>query len=404
MEFSHESSIILQHLIPKLANETYKDKMINVEITNILYNDLKSSMNYYNKTSNNIKIKLLNYKNLIYPTSYSSNYYSREIKDYIQSHIKYQLEYTFNIYNRKFTIFFSLFNDDEINNIDKYNNYIKYIIMWLHMCNKYTTHKCSRTLKVFFYLTPLKKTLPHIKTKVISYEHINTGMTYRCVPDNEIFIYRTQEWFKVFIHETFHSFGLDIDNVDNNILKDKISKIFPIHSSFNISETYTEVWARILNCCFSSFLSSKNETDFNLFFNFTLQIERIFSIIQLNKILAFMNLEYNDLWGKNKISEGLRNTLYKEDSNTFCYFVLAGILMNDYTHFLKWCYENNSSFIKYKQVSNNIKFVNLILELYKNKNLSKNNENVNLQIKKDKHHKFLSHTSRMSAIEIKMIE
>ena len=130
---------------------------------------------------------------------------------------------------------------------------------------------------------------------------------------------------------------------------------------------------------------------------------RNFGIIKSNSdYLAF--IDSDDLWGKNKISEGLRNTLYKEDSNTFCYFVLAGILMNDYTHFLKWCYENNSSFIKYKQVSNNIKFVNLILELYKNKNLSKNNENVNLQIKKDKHHKFLSHTSRMSAIEIKMIE
>lgn len=402
MQFSDESSIILQHLIPKLADETYIDKMINLEISDILYNDLKSGLRYYNKTSNKIKVKLLDYKNLIYPNSYSSNHYSNEIKKYIDKNIKYQLEYTFNIYNRKITIFFSLFDDDEINNIDKYNNYIKYIIMWLHMCNKYTSHNCSNTLKIFFYLTPLKKRLPSIKSKVISYEHINTGMTYRCIPDNEIFIYRNEEWFKVFIHETFHSFGLDIDNIDNNKLKDKISKIFPIQSSFNIAETYTEVWARILNCCFSSFLSSKNEEDFNLFLNFTLQIERIFSIMQLKKILAFMNLEYNDLWEKNKISEGLRNTLYKEQSNTFCYFVLAGILMNDYNKFFKWCYENNSSFIKYKQVSNNIKFVNLILELYKNENLTKNNKNIEIKI--NKHHKFLLDTTRMSGIELKMIE
>lgn len=402
MQFSDESSIILKHLIPNLADETYIDKMINLEISDILYNDLKSGISYYNNTSKNIKVKLLDYKNLIYPNSYSSNHYSNEIKKYIDQHIKYQLEYTFNIYNRKITVFFSLFDDDEINNIDKYNNYIKYIIMWLHMCNKYTTQNCSKTLKIFFYLTPLKKRLPSIKSKVISYEHINTGMTYRCVPDNEIFIYRNEEWFKVFIHETFHSFGLDIDNIDNNKLKDKISKIFPIQSSFNIAETYTEVWARILNCCFSSFLSSKNEEDFNLFLNFTLQIERIFSIMQLKKILAFMNLEYNDLWEKNKFSEGLRNTLYKEQSNTFCYFVLAGILMNDYNEFLKWCYVNNSSFIKYKQVSNNIKFVNLILELYKNKNLTKNKKNIEIKI--NKHHKFLLNTTRMSGIELKMIE
>ena len=405
MQFSNDSSIILNHLLPKFKNIKNKNKISKIsDVMDIIFEDLQSSDKYYNKIITNVNIKLVNKNDLIFPDSFSSNHYSHTIKDYINNYIKKQLIYSFSIHTREIDIIFSLFSDDDVNYIDKYNSYIKFIIMWLHICNKYTIKNCSNTLKIYFYLTPIKKVLPKSKTEIIGYDHINTGMTYRCVPDNEIFIYRSEEWFKVFIHETFHSYGLDIDGRNNNKLKSEISKIFPIDSTFNIAETYTEVWARIMNCSFCSYLSSKNKNDFKLFLNFSLQAERMFSIMQMNKILAFMGLNYKDLWTNSQISKGLRNTLYKEQSNAFCYFILGGILMNEYTTFLNWCFINNTSFIKYKPNTNNDNFIKLITALYKENELMDSIIVLGKLKKKSKNSHFLLNTARMSCIELEVTE
>jgi hypothetical protein len=401
MQFSDDSSIILNYLLPKFKNIRNTNKISKISnVIDIIYDDLTKGNDYYTKISDNINIKLVDKTYLIFPDSFSSNQYSQNIKKYVKENIKKQFIYKFNIYERKIEVSFSLFSDDDVNDVEKYNSYIKLIIIWLHICNKYTTKKCSNVLKIYLNLTHFKKELPKNRSEIIGYEHINTGMTYRCVADNEIFIYRKEEWFKVLIHETFHSYGLDIDTYDNNIVKSKISKLFPIDSTFNIAETYTEVWARILNCCFCSFLSSKNKDDFKLFLNFSLHIERIFSIIQMNKILYFMGLQYKDLWANNPISKGLRNTLYKEQSNAFCYFILGGVLMNDYVRFLNWCLSNNTSFIKYKPNTNNDRFMELIIDLYKKDSFIDNINNFNNISKKNKNYAFLLKTCRMSCIEL----
>ena len=401
MQFSDDSSIILKHLLPEFTNIRNTNKISKISnVIDIIYDDLIKGNNYYTKISDNINIKLIDKKDLIFPDSFSSNHYSHNIKTYLQQNIKQQLIYKFYIYDREIDIIFSLFSDDDVSNIDQYNAYIKIIVIWLHMCNTYTTKNCSKTLKIYLNLTPFKKKLPKNRSEIIGYDHINTGMTYRCVVDNEIFIYRKEEWFKVLIHETFHSYGLDIDTYDNNKLKSQISKLFPIDSTFNIAESYTETWARILNCCFCSFLSSKDKKDFRLFLDFSLQVERIFSIMQMNKILSFMGLQYKDLWADNDISKGLRNTLYKEQSNAFSYFILGGIFMNDYVIFLNWCMSNNTSFIKYKSNTNNDNFMKLVLDLYKKENFIDNIEDFYKISKKKNNYDFLLKTCRMSCIEL----
>ncbi len=403
MQFSDDSSIILNYLLPKFNKIRNTNKISKISnVIDILYDDLIKGNNYYIRITDNINIKLIDKNDLIFPDSFSSNNYSQNIKKYVQQNIKKQLIYKFNIYDREIEIIFSLFSDDDVSNIENYNRYIKIIVIWLHICNKYTTKNCSNILKIYLNLTPFKKNLPKNRSEIIGYEHINTGMTYRCVTDNEIFIYRKEEWFKVLIHETFHSYGLDIDYYDNNKLKSQISKLFPIDSTFNIAETYTEVWARILNCCFCSFLSSKDKSDYELFLNFSLQIERIFSIMQMNKILSFMGLQYKDLWDDSPISKGLRNTLYKEQSNAFCYFILGGILMNDYVKFLNWCLSNNTSFIKYKPNTNNDNFMKLLLELYKKEYFINNITDFNKISKKNNNYDFLLKTCRMSCIELEL--
>ena len=46
---------------------------------------------------------------------------------------------------------------------------------------------------------------------------------------SEIIIFRNEEWFKVFVHETFHLFGVDFSNMSN--LK-KSKDIFTFSANF----------------------------------------------------------------------------------------------------------------------------------------------------------------------------
>ena len=78
---------------------------------------------------------------------------------------------------------------------------------------------CAKKLDIYLYFTPFKKTLPTRNTEILNVKHVNTAFAFQCAPSGEIVIYRKEEWMKVFIHETFHSFGLDIDAHSENIIK-----------------------------------------------------------------------------------------------------------------------------------------------------------------------------------------
>jgi hypothetical protein len=169
-----------------------------------------------------------------------------------------------------------------------------------------------------------------------------------CVPDGEIIIFREEEWFKVFIHETFHAYGLDFGIKDPKKLFSVLRKTFPIKSDFDVNEAYTETWARIINCALYSFFSLDNRKDtviskeqFLLYTDFSLQLERIFAIYQMNKVLNFMGLNYKDLYEMNERSSYFREQLYKENTHVFGYYILTSIFLNGYRQFITWCHANN---------------------------------------------------------------
>tara|TARA_B000000477_G_scaffold91842_1_gene78648 strand:- start:944 stop:2164 length:1221 start_codon:yes stop_codon:yes gene_type:complete len=406
MQFSEDSTRFLKHLIPKFKTFYTNDDSLNgIDKLASIYADIVLGDKYYENIKNNIDIKFVEKSEIVESESINSSHYSQRVKEYIKTKGKSQFVFKFNILNRVIAVYFTLFNDEDISSIKIYNKYIRLIVIWLFMCNKYSTSTCSNTLNIFFYLTPFPKVLPKNKNMIISYENINTGMTYRCVPNNEIFIYRQEEWFKVFIHETFHSYGLDIDVHDSKALGSIVKKMFPIKSTFNIAEAYTETWARILNCCFVSYESSgeKSIGEFNLYLQFAIQAEKMFSLIQLKKILAHMDLTYENLWSSTQISEYMRANLYREESNVFSYFVLAGIFMNDFETFIQWCDTNNTSFIKYTKSHTNLKkFGKLIDSMYKSKHLINNIHNTKLPNNKNKNYELLNNTGRMTCIEIKI--
>ena len=171
----------------------------------------------------------------------------------------------------------------------KLDNDAKMIYVWLTLCSVYANKTCSKSLTIYIYKTPFDKSLPENSMTTLSSEHVNTAFTMSCLPKNEIVIYRNEEWFKVFIHESFHAFGLDFSmfNSTKNIIHDGLSTLFPIKSAFNSYESYTETWARIINCCFYSYNALTNKKDKKQFIinsTFCLELERMFTIYQCNKV------------------------------------------------------------------------------------------------------------------------
>ena len=64
--------------------------------------------------------------------------------------------------------------------------------------------------------------LPENKTDILDQVNCNTAVTYACAVNGECLIYRKEEWFKVFIHETFHAYEFQPDSVNDELLLEGI--------------------------------------------------------------------------------------------------------------------------------------------------------------------------------------
>lgn len=284
----------------------------------------------------------------------SSHFLPDSIKQYILEHATKYLLYKCKIGERQFNVYFTLFDNDE--DYSKYDNYATLVFVWLKIASVYSTKKCAQTLDLYIYLTPFKKKLPLDSWRVIDKEHVNSAVTTSCTKNGEILLFRQEEWFKVFIHETFHIFGLDFSDMISDRLGDRIRELFPIRSDMLIHESYTEFWAEILNCAFYSYNLIENKKDiqeFMLYFDFCVEFERLFSTLQVIKILNFMGLSYNDLYLKIDSAKMSRN-LYKEKTNVFPYYILKFILINFHSEFMIWCDNNNTNIFNFTDSNRNL--------------------------------------------------
>jgi hypothetical protein len=247
------------------------------------------------------------------------------------------------------------------------------MLVWLYIVDIYSAKKCSKQIKIFIYHTSLLKELPKTNVEILNENNVNTGFTRTCLIKSEIAIFRKEEWFKVFIHETFHNFGLDFSDMNVLSCNEKILKIFPVNSDVNLYESYTEFWARIMNALFCSFINIKDKNNVDEFLSnaeFFISFERIFAFFQMVKILQFMGLTYKDLYDKSKISENLRTTLYRENTNVLAYYVITVILLNNYQDFLVWCNTNNILLLQFKKTNRNLdNYCNFIEKNYKTKSM-----------------------------------
>lgn len=121
------------------------------------------------------------------------------------------------------------------------------------------------------------------------------------------------------------------------LLVNTVEELFPIKSDFILSEAYSEVWARLINCAFISFTSlkpSEGVTDYLMYMDILVEMEKFFSLKQTVYVLEYMGLTYKNLYSKDDKSALLRKTMYRENTNVFAYYILTSMFMSDFQGFL----------------------------------------------------------------------
>ena len=362
------------NFINKVSQTKRTDSIIS-ELYNDIYdayvylNALKQKGKYYTISSK----KVLSEKQISRPKNFNSNSFPDIVRKHIDELTMSELTYKFSLYGRNITVYFIVEESDIELKIDTYNKYVDTIIMWLYILNQYSSKQCVDSLVIYFYFTSLEKKLPSSNIFILDENNVNTAFTTTCPRDSEIVVFRKEEWFKVFIHETFHNFGLDFSDMNNSDAHRCILDIFKVDSDVNLYESYTEFWAEIMNALFCSFLSLKDKTNLSEFLTnseFFINFERTYSFFQLVKTLNFMGLTYNDLYSNSSHSKILRENMYKERTHVLSYYIIKTILIDNYQNYLYWCKVNNLSLIQFKKtIGNQKEYCNFIQKHYKNKSM-----------------------------------
>lgn len=312
------------------------------------------------------------------PRLFNASAFPETVRRHIDATSSFCFSYTFSLFEREFKVKFIIEEPNAELFIERYNDYIKKILVWFKFIHKYAQSNCSKTLTIYIYFTSLTKLLPESNIHVLKEDNVNTAFTYTCRVDSEIVVFRKEEWLKVLMHETMHNFALDFSDMDYKKVDDKICELFPVVTRGNSFEAYTEFWAEIMNSAFCSYymIHGKErhlENEFVKNFEFFINFEKVFGVFQMVKTLHFMGLEYSDLYSTSERSEIMRKTMYKEKSNVLSYYVLRVILLCNFQSFLKWCSKNNGLLIQFKKRPENIiLFFNFIKDNYKKRDLLEN--------------------------------
>lgn len=259
------------------------------------------------------------------PSMYDSHFFPIHIQEYIDDNAIHSIQYTCKIHHRSINVYFILNDDiyDSMKNkdIQLLDKYIHMIYMWVYTIDSFSNKQCSKTMTLYMYFTPFEKKLPDNQMSIIDAKHVNTAYTTGCREKTEIVLYRTEEWFKVFIHETFHNFGLDFSDMNLYSINKKLREdIFNVNIEFNVYESYCEFWARTINCMMYTYLqlqktNTLQKRSFQQMFKFHMEGECRHSLFQALKILDFMGLTYDNIIKKHndKDTESIQtcNYLYR---------------------------------------------------------------------------------------------
>lgn len=381
MKLTKESNKLMSFFIKHNCLIPIKQTKKTDAIFKKLYDEIVDGVSYITELKSKMgtsfyKLKMVSITNINQipkPTTFPPNAFPTQVRNHIDEYALSLLTYSFNLFEREISINFLTEDEDPEVLIESYNNYVDYMLVWLYIVNEYSSRSCVDQLKIYIYHTSLLKILPETKVEILNWNNVNTAFTRTCPKNSEIVVFRKEEWFKAFMHETFHNFGLDFSDMNQTIINKKILSLFPVNSEVNLYESYTEFWARIMNALFCSYVNMKNKEDIDEFLTnaeFFINFERIFSFFQMIKVLNFMNMTYTDMYNSSIQSENIRKTMFKENTNVLSYYIITLILLNSYQDTIYWCNLNNTSLLQFKKTTSNLnEFCKFIEKKYKIKQM-----------------------------------
>lgn len=371
----------------------------NNQIPQKFIQNILSELHIANEAWKKENIKHIDIPEQTLPKGDSFAHISEEVRTVLETRKKMGREYRFSIDAQQIVLYlvYPFAPDDPIQSMSQakidafFKDCLHKIYLWLHIANKQKPPTCSQQLNIYIYFTELFKVLPEkgrftdgqrpgvnrnndeerssvsLKREPIGEKHANTAFTTSCMPSTNIHVYREEEWFKVFIHESFHCLGFDFSHsrVLSESAKKQVLNIFPVISDVNLFETYCETFAEIVNVIFYVYLNYKNE---NLEKNIQrveryIMYERVFSCFQCAKVLHFYGLTYEDLYKKDIKSAQLR-TQYDEDTNVLAYYVVKSIYMTHLPAFFHWFSNDNQNSFIFKETQENMNAYCNIIQLY----------------------------------------
>ncbi|MAV56261.1 MAG: hypothetical protein CMI79_01835 [Candidatus Pelagibacter sp.] len=363
MDYDREYKPLINFILEKLSGGNFPEySKKDISLMTKLYNEISIGF----VTARAIKSKGDMLKTIVSGSQMTipspSRFLSKTVRqDIIDNQVK-QYVYKYKLGYRNIKIVFGLLKSSMISD-EELDHGAEKICSWLAVCAKYAKARCGQKQDVYIYMGNHKKRFPKSTVINIGPNNVNSGFSTICQNANEIIIYRQEEWFKVFLHETFHSFGFEPNEASERTLSDYLKEMLPIEPRVRVSEAYVETWARIINSSYASIIKSSDLNEYIALVRFSLLVESLFAVIQASRILTFMNLSYSDVIDKTSITA---KTMYKENTNVFAYYLLtAAFIIKPYL-FLKWCSNYNSNWLEFNNspyAINNFKdFVNKSLQ------------------------------------------
>ena len=293
----------------------------------------------------------------------SMEYFPPDIQHHVLNEQSTAITYRFLAGRRSVVLHFVMFNKRESSlNMKKMLEHARRVCALMHLVSAHASRStCSATLHIFIYMTEFKKLFPAARGEALDSEHANTGMSYHCAKDNDIVVYREEEWFKVLIHESFHAFGLSFIESDmphgvDAAMQRVLQRTYAISHPVRVYETYCEIWARVLNVCFSCFSPPSNPSKLvgggspilNIHLNAFIECvldglhrDAQFALQQCAKIMHYMGIPWSVMCNPTKDNRAIVAQKYREHTNVFAYYVMTCALQNSPDAFLVWCYKNN---------------------------------------------------------------
>lgn len=170
-----------------------------------------------------------------------------------------------------------------------------------------------------FLMLPDRRFFPKGVDELIAPNHVNGGLSYIGEGLARFCVYREEEWFKVFVHETFHAFGVHGRLPGWEVVKELTGLSFP--EKLELSEVYAEAWARIVLAVFAR--GGKGVSGLVG----RLDCEAEHGWRQCQQALPHVAVGVEGGWGQ------LTPVLE--------YYCLTGALMVEWRAFLDWCAQHN---------------------------------------------------------------